>query len=189
MESNEEKLCWICSSDKYVDEHHYDCQRGKLSTETVPLCRRCHTTYHIWGVGAFSPDTTERALEVENKRREILRSLPPDHPEYRRAEYIGILSPLKLEDVERSPYWYKKWGIKPPRKEREKAKAVAMRLPNSPPLCGDDWLEEHLNDHSLEEIGALTIQVSRDNKQLPTVSVADKKRTLKKMLKEVKVET
>ena len=41
----------------------------------VPLCRRCHRTLHDWDIGTFSPDTTEKALEVENKRREI-RGLP-----------------------------------------------------------------------------------------------------------------
>lgn len=169
-----------------MDNHHYDCLGGKLSPETVPLCRRCHQTYHVWGIGAFSPDTTEKALAVENKRREILRSLPPDHPQYRRASYLGILSPLRLEDVRHARYWYKKWHVTPPRKEKVKTEAVSemsLKMPNSPPLCGDDWLNKHLNDHTPEEIGSLTIQVSYDNRQLPVVSVADKRRTLTKMLR------
>ncbi len=177
--------CWICNSDNHIDNHHYDCLRGVLSPETVPLCRRCHQTYHIWGVGAFSPDTTEKALEVENKRRDILRSLPPDHPQYRRAEHLGTLSPLKLEDVKRSGYWYRKWGIKPPRKERIREKAVRFTLPKWPPLCGEDWLREHLKDHPQEEIGALAIVVSYGGRQLATAEANSKKGTLRKILREV----
>jgi hypothetical protein len=174
------KICYICSSDKYVDEHHYDCLRGQLSPETVPLCRRCHTTYHTWGVGAFSPDTTAKALDVENKRREMIRSLPPDHPQRRRAEHLGILKPLKLEDVRRSRYWYKKWGISLPRKERAKAnKILPVKLPNNPPLCGDNWLREHLHDYSPEEIGSLSIEIGYDSKWLPSVALASGKRKVK----------
>jgi len=153
----------------------------------VPLCRRCLRTYHDGGVGAFSPDTTEKALEVENKRREILRSLPPDHPQYHRAEHLGILSPLKLEDVKRSRYWYKKWGIKPPRKERVKAEAAAgipFRIMSNP-LCGLAWLSEHRRDHTPEEIGALSIEVSHDGRELPLVSVSDKRGTVKKMVRSI----
>ena len=86
--------CAICGSIKFVDDHHLDCREGKLSPETAPLCRRCHRTYHDWGVGAFSPGTTERALEVENMRRRI---------------YGRPL--MTLADVKRSGYWRKKWGL------------------------------------------------------------------------------
>ncbi|MBU1173309.1 MAG: hypothetical protein KKD44_27395 [Proteobacteria bacterium] len=170
--------CFICSSDRFVDEHHYDCCRGAISPETVPLCRRCHRTYHDWGIGAFSPDTTERALKVFNKLREILRSLPLGHPSHRN------FPPMKLEDVKRSGYWYKKWGIKPPRKERVKA-AFSSKIPNPPALCGDDWLKEHLHDHTPEEIGALTIEVACGERRLPPVSVSDKRGKIKVMIKEV----
>ena len=186
--SGDVKLCWICSSGKHVDNHHYDCMKGQLSPETVPLCRRCHVTYHVWGVGAFSPDTTEKALEVENKRREILRSLPSDHPEYRRGKLLNILSPLKLEDVSRSRYWYKKWGITPPVRERVKAGAVArvpFKIPNGIPLCGNEWLYNHLHDYTPEEIGTLGIEVACGSRWLQLVSVADKKGTLKRILRQV----
>jgi hypothetical protein len=176
--------CYICSSDKFVDGHHYDCCYGKISPETVPLCRRCHRTYHTWGVGAFSPDTTGKALEVENKYREILRSLPVGHPFY--PIYRGDLSPMKLEDVKRSRYWYKKWHLTPPpRLKRKKPSGViAFRIPSNPPLCGEDWLREHLEDHTPEEIEALTIEIAFDNRWLQPVSVAAE-RGLKKILKEL----
>jgi len=182
----EAKLCWVCGSGNHVDEHHIDCRKGELSSETVPLCRRCHQTYHIWGVGAFSPDTTEKALELENKRREILRSLPSDHPQRRRAEYLGKIQPLKLEDVRRSTYWYRKWGIKPPRKEKVIAAVAPFKLPQNPPLCGEDWLREHLNDHTLEEIRTLAIEVSYGGRHLARVEVGSKRGALKKTLKEVR---
>jgi len=182
-------LCQICSSTNHVDEHHLDCRRGAISPETVPLCRRCHQTYHIWGVGAFSPDTTAKAVEIENRRREILRSLPVDHPERRRAEHLGIIEPLKLEEVRRSRYWYRKWGIKPPRKERisrEEITRLPFKLPRKPPLCGEDWLREHLNSHTPEEIQALAIEVSCDGRKVTRVEASSKRGTLKKMLREMR---
>jgi len=176
------KSCYICSSSKFVDNHHYDCLEGKLSPETIPLCRRCHRTYHDWGVGAFSPDTTERALEVENKRREILRSLPPEHPFY------NNLPSMKLEDVERSNYWYKKHGIpRPSRLGKKHPTGVWLRIPSNP-LCGDEWLMLHQLDHSREEIEALTIEIACDNKWLPPVSVGDKKGMVKVLVKKLRKE-
>ena len=182
----EGKQCSVCSSNRFVDDHHYDCRGGELSPETLPLCRRCHQTYHIWGISAFSPDTTEKALVIENRRREILHSLPPDHPQRRRAQYLGELSPLKLEDVRHSRYWYRKWGIKPPRKEKERVftQKMLFRLPMSPALCGEEWLCQHQKDYTPEEIGALTIEVAYDDRQLLPVSLADKRGVLKKVLRE-----
>jgi len=164
-----EKICYICSSNKFVDNHHYDCQGGKLSPETVPLCRRCHITYHDWDVEAFSPDTTDKALEVENKRREILH-----------------LPPMKSEDIRRSSYWYKKHDITPPSslgRKKPSREIMPFRIPINP-LCGEDWLRAHLTDHTPEEIGALTIEIGCDNKQLSTVSVADKRGTVKAILRQ-----
>lgn len=175
--------CYICPSDKFVDDHHLDCLRGQLSPETVPLCRRCHVTYHTWGVGAFSPDTTEKALEVENKRREILRLLPSDHLQRHRAASLDELEPLKLEDVKRSGYWYRKWGIKRPKRERESGQRMPFKMPNSPPLCGKDWLTEHLADHTPEEIAALAIEVACDDRWPEPVTLVDKRGTLKKILR------
>lgn len=162
-------LCYICSSDKFIDNHHYDCQEGRISPETVPLCRRCHRTYHGWGIGAFSPDTTDKALEVENKRRQI-HGLPL----------------MELKDIRRSDYWYKKHNIARPSRVAAKkaAKAVLFKIPNNPPLCGEDWLRTHLEDHTSEEIGALTIEIGYDSKRLSTVSVADKRGTVKTIIKE-----
>lgn len=170
--------CFICSSDKFVDEHHYDCKEGKLSPEKVPLCRRCHRTYHDWGIGAFSPDTTDKALEVENKRREILRSLPIGHPSYRN------LPPMKPEDVKRSDYWYKKHKIAPPSRlvAKKHFRGILFRIPTNP-LCGEDWLKAHLADHTPEEIEALTIEVGYDNRWLPPVSVSDKRGTTKAIIR------
>lgn len=171
--------CYICPSDRFVDDHHYDCQYGKISPETVPLCRRCHSTYHTWGIGCFSPDTTEKALEVENRRREILQSLPTNHPSYRN------LPPMKLEDIERSNYWYKKHHItRPSRLGRKKpSRVIPFILPGLPTLCGEDWLKEHLTDHSAKEIEALTIEIACDNRWLSPVSVADKRGTVKAIMR------
>jgi len=135
-------------------------------------------TYHVWGVGSFSPDTTEKALEVENKRREILRSLPVGHPERR------DLPPMKLDDVSRSRYWYKKHGIAPPplgRKER--SGVVPFKIPNNPPLCGEDWLKAHLKDHTPEEIGALAIEISCGERQMPPVKTSDKRGKVKTIMR------
>lgn len=180
---SEERVCYICNGNRFVDNHHIDCQRGRLSSETVPLCRRCHRTYHTWGIGAFSPDTTEKAVEVENKRREILRSLPLGHPEYRRAELLGELSPLKLEDIKRSRYWYKKHGIAPPSRLGTKKlfRGIPVRIPSNP-LCGEDWLKAHLTDYTAEDIEALTIEIAYNNSWLPPVSVSDKRGTVKARL-------
>jgi hypothetical protein len=173
--TKKKETCWICSSNKHVDNHHYDCQKGKLSPETVPLCRRCHRTYHDFGIGSFSPDTTAKALEIENKRREILRSLPSDHIRYQN------LPPLKLEDVKRSGYWDKKHGIAPPSplKKRGKVKLFQFRIPNSPVLCGEKWLQEHVHDHTPEEISALSMEIGCGSRWLPPVTLANKKTEIK----------
>lgn len=102
-------LCYICGSIRFIDDHHLDCKGGAISPETVPLCRRCHRTYHDWGVESFSPDTTERALEVENKRRAIFR-----------------LPLMTMDEITRSSYWYKKWRI--PRGRKAKVRKVSPQL-------------------------------------------------------------
>jgi len=174
-----EKLCFISQSDRYVDDHHYDCVRGAISKETVPLCRRCHTTYHTWGVSSFSPDTTAKAIEVENKRREILRSLPAGDPHYRN------LPPLKIEDVKRSRYWYKKHGLTPP-KPAPKSKERSFSLPSNPVLCGEDWLDQHQRDYSMADIEALSIEVSYDGGHFSPIPVAAKKGTVKELMEGLK---
>ena len=102
--------CYIDGSTRFVDDHHLDCKEGKVSPETIPLCRRCHRTYHDWGVDAFSPDTTIKALEVENKRR-MIYGLPL----------------MSMAQISRSGYWRKKWGVTSPRKA--KARQVPLQFP------------------------------------------------------------
>lgn len=171
--------CYICPSDRFIDDHHIDCCEGKLSPETVPLCRRCHRTYHDLGIGSFSPDTTDKALEVENRRREILRSLPIGHPSYRN------LPPMKPEDVKRSGYWYKKHDITPPSRLgiKKPSRGITVRIPSNPPLCGEDWLKAHLADHTTEEIETLTIEIACDNRWLPPVSLANKRGAVKAIMR------
>lgn len=96
------KECYICPSDRFVDDHHYDCKEGKLSPETVSLCRRCHRTYHDCGVEWFDDEYLEKAIEIENKRRVI----------WRLNHVGGILPELKREDIKRSDYWNKIHGIR-----------------------------------------------------------------------------
>jgi hypothetical protein len=140
-------------------------------------------------VSSFSPDTTEKALEVENRRREIFRSLPADNP------YFQDLPPLKLGDIKRSRYWYKKWGKKAIEWEREhgiisaipekkkRTRLTIFRMPKAPPLCGEEWLREHLNDYTLEDIETLGIEMAYNGKQLPAVSMSDKKGKVKSLIR------
>lgn len=99
----DENICFICGSNRFVDAHHYDCKEGQLSSETIPLCRRCHRTYHDRGVEWFEDEYLDKAIDIENKRRQIV--------------YNSLTSPskrlilLKRENIIRSDYWYKKHGI------------------------------------------------------------------------------
>lgn len=108
IEVEDRTICWICSSGKHVDDHHYDCKEGELSPETVPLCRRCHQTYHIWGVEWFEDEYLDKIIEIENKGRQIV--------------YASLKNPtkplvlLKREDIRRSDYWNKKHAITNKRK-------------------------------------------------------------------------
>jgi len=66
--------CYICgkeSAPAQTDKHHIDCAHGDLSDETVLLCRRCHRTYHDLGVEWFDDEYLDKAIEIENRRREI----------------------------------------------------------------------------------------------------------------------
>lgn len=125
-------VCYICGSDKYVDDHHIDCREGTRSPETVPLCRRCHRTYHMYrGIHMFDDEYLDKAIEIENKRREIWRE-----------------PPMKREDVKRSAYWNKTHGVKEKKAKIDKGKSREdiVRLPHGTPLCGWDWVKEHMND-------------------------------------------
>ena len=110
--------CYICNSDRFVDDHHYDCREGKLSPETVPFCRRCHRTYHDLGVDYFEDEYLDKIIEVENKRREI----------WQLSKYGRVLPPLKREDIRRSDYWNKTHGITE-RKEKKEKRAEQLLLP------------------------------------------------------------
>jgi len=124
------RACYICSSDKYVDDHHVDCQYGEVSPDTVPLCRRCHRTYHDLDVEWFDDEVLDRAIEVENMRRKIFGE-----------------PPLERKDIVRSDYWYKKHGIKRPKPMHgaiplaNSAKFRSLVRPGIVPLCGWPWLE------------------------------------------------
>jgi hypothetical protein len=123
------KICYICSSDKYVDDHHVDCQYGEVSPDTVPLCRRCHRTYHDFGVEWFDDELLDRAIEVENMRRKIYGE-----------------PPLERQHIIRSDYWYKKHGIKRLHHlagggELFLGTSVSLVRPGIEPLCGWPWLE------------------------------------------------
>ena len=155
----DEKTCYICQSTKYVDDHHYDCQEGALSPETVPLCRRCHRTYHDLGVEWFEDEYLDKAIEIENKRRAIYNA----NLEYfekeraaRAAQFpwspwlkkpITPLPLLKREDIQRTAYFNKKHGL--PQKNKEKGSRTppfTFHLPHGEPLCGWEWVNEHLYD-------------------------------------------
>lgn len=102
--------CYICSSSKHVDAHHIDCCGGELSPETVPLCRRCHRTYHDLGIEWFDDEFLDKAIEIKNRQREIQRA-----SRHGAMWHTGSLSPLKREDVRRSSYFNEKHGTKPSR--------------------------------------------------------------------------
>ena len=126
VSSEEKQRCYICPSDRFVDDHHYDCQEGKVSPETVPMCRRCHRTYHNFGVEWFDDEFLDKAIEIENKRREIWRANREKLIEMRISTYAlqRVLSPMKREDVQRTDYWNKIHGIKASPKRKQELKAI-----------------------------------------------------------------
>jgi len=131
--------CYICSSDRFVDDHHIDCCEGKLSLETVPLCRRCHRTYHDLGVEWFEDEYLDKAIELENRHRQIV--------------YDSLKSPtrplelLSREDIRRSDYFNKTHGL-PETKETKGSRtpAFTFHLPRGEPLCGSQWVNDHMYD-------------------------------------------
>ena len=54
------------------------------------------------------------------------------------------------------------------------------------PLCGWDWLEAHLNDHTYAEVEALTIEIGYNSRWLPPVSAGDKRGTANNIVKELR---
>lgn len=163
-----EYSCYICGRiEVLIDNHHVDCDHGAISKETVPLCRRCHRTYHDLGLEWFDDEFLDRALEIKNKWRAI----------------YGI-PPMKREDVKRSPYWNKIHGIKEEGAEREPETVnPALRLINRglEPLCGWDWLHEHAARTYPEQ----WITVEYDNKPLIKVTSSVKRGILRKAMKQV----
>jgi len=91
----EEKACYICGSSIFIDEHHYDLQYGRISDETVPLCRRCHKTIHMYnGIHMFDNAILDKAMEVWNMTQTLLKK------------------PLMtMENIKRSNYWNKQHNI------------------------------------------------------------------------------
>jgi len=139
--------CYICGSKKPVDKHHYDCCEGELSPETVPLCRRCHRTYHDLGVDWFDDEHLDKAIEVENKRREL-----HGRRQMTRAE------------ITRSNYFNKTHGIKEQR--QPSLPHTKMTLPGITPLCGQDWINSHLEKYPGGVLPRQTIEVLFDGKQI-----------------------
>lgn len=112
--------CFICPSTKFVDDHHIDCKEGKVSPETVPLCRRCHRTYHDLGLEWFDDDLLPKAIELENKRRQLFGQ-----------------APVRREEIKRSNYYYSKHGIPRPALPR-------LIIENLPPPQKGEPMDEKL---------------------------------------------
>lgn len=51
------------------------------------------------------------------------------------------------------------------------------------PLCGLDWLRQHLPDHTHAEIEALTIEIGYNGRTLPPVPAADQRGTVKTIVR------
>ena len=106
--------CEVCGSDRFVDAHHYDCKEGEIDSETIKLCRRCHRTYHDRGIEWFDDKYLDKAIEIENKRREKI--------------YACLKNPtkqlvvLRREEVKRSNYWNKIHGIKSAKQQPRETK-------------------------------------------------------------------
>ena len=132
----EEKVCYICSGNNFVDDHHYDLKHGKISDETVPLCRRCHKTIHMFrGIHMFEDVLLDKAIEVWNKTLVLL------NPSLMTKEL------MTRDKIVRSNYWLKKHGIKQKKnKNNGETPAFRFKLPYGEPLCGWPWVNEHMND-------------------------------------------
>lgn len=123
--------CEICGSDKFVDAHHYDCKEGKISSETINLCRRCHRTYHDRGIEWFDDEFIDKAIEIENKFRVIhnttLQRKESVSHRYIDGLYDKELQPTERGDIIRSDYWNKIHGIskrrQPPKETKDERQA------------------------------------------------------------------
>lgn len=115
------KTCYICSGDRFVDDHHIDCKEGVISPETVPMCRRCHRTYHDRGVEWFEDEYLDRILEIENRRRHIVYD--------NLKKPVKPLELLKKGDVIRTDYYRKTHGMIPKKVRKEKQDSRQFPLP------------------------------------------------------------
>ncbi len=135
--------CEICGSEEFIDAHHYDCKEGKLSSETINLCRRCHRTYHDRGIEWFDDEYLDKAIAMENKGREIINANLEKLNQDRLAERLKFPSypwlkesllpvlPLRREDIQRSHYWNKIHGVydnKPLPKETIEQKQLGFEM-------------------------------------------------------------
>ena len=126
--------CEICGSEKFVDAHHYDCREGEISSETILLCRRCHRTYHAFGIEWFDDEYLDKAIELENRHREIYNANLEYFEKERTAKAaqfpwsqmlkkpITPLPLLKREDIKRPAYWNKIHGLKTSRRSLRETK-------------------------------------------------------------------
>lgn len=151
MENSSSIKCYICSSNKHIDDHHIDCQEGKVSPETVPLCRRCHRTYHDLGLDWFDDDVLDKAIEMENKTRVIHATAGIRSKFYQPEEPLVL---LRREDIQRSQYYNKTHGIKATKPVYSR---VRTKFPNSPCLPGEEWLEAHYLDPYPEPTIEITV--------------------------------
>ena len=120
MPEDDIKRCYICGSDKFVDDHHYDCREGKLSSETIPLCRRCHRTYHDRGIEWFDEEYLDKIIEIENKRREIRNST--------KGVVVNPFPLIKREDIKRSSYWNKIHNMPPKKGKAVKQPDIQLKM-------------------------------------------------------------
>ncbi len=177
------KICYICPSGKFVDDHHIDCCEGKLSPETVPLCRRCHRTYHDIGVEWFDDEYLDKAIELENRRRQIVNDKFKSPTIVKTTKGTIMVEPLELlkrEDIKRTDYFNKTHGLPQTRETKgSRTPAFAFHLPNGEPLCGQQWVHDHMYDY----IGwAPRIEVL--NSDLPLLSTnIDSAKKLKQTIK------
>ncbi len=91
----EEKVCYICGSSIFIDDHHIDLEHGKISDKTVPLCRRCHHTIGMYnGIHMFDADLLDKAIEVWNMTQNLYKK-----------------TLMTRENIKRSAYWNKQHNI------------------------------------------------------------------------------
>jgi len=91
----QEKVCHVCGSSIFIDDHHIDLEYGKISDKTIPLCRRCHHTIGMYnGIHMFDDNLLDKAIEVWNMTQALHKK------------------PLMTrENIKRSNYWNKQHNI------------------------------------------------------------------------------